>query len=431
MTDLLSRPTDTSTSTRPPTSPLGRLLGVLRGRPPGGVDSNEPEGRPLTVSAALAALAAAATMMITFMAVAVIGWFLADAGAHGQTTDALRVGADAWLVGNGSGFSVRGVPLGIVPLALTGLIVAVVHRYGRWAATSSQEVDDDRTLGLAAVIFTGVYMVVAVVTCVVVGVDDTGPGLGRAIVGSMLVAGVAGTLGMAAGTGRLAVAVARVPGWVRSVAHGAVASFLLLLVASAVLVAVMVMLGLNQASSMMSGLHLSQGDYVMYTLATMAVAPNAVLLGGAYLIGPGFAVGTGTAISPSVVTLGPMPAFPLLAGLPEAGPTPEWTIGFMAVPVLVAVVGAVLAQRAYRVTAYDSAALRGFGCGLGGAVLSTVAIALAGGPMGTGRMADIGAPVGEVLVSSVAAMSLGGLVAGVATAWWQRRAARRADRADD
>ncbi len=37
--------------------------------------------------------------------------------------------------------------------------------------------------------------------------------------------------------------------------------------------------------------------------------------------------------------------------------------------------------------------------------------------MGTGRMADIGAPIGEVLVSAVAAMSLGGLVAGVATAW--------------
>ena len=138
------------------------------------------------------------------------------------------------------------------------------------------------------------------------------------------------------------------PGWVRSVAYGAAASFLLLLVASAVLVAVMVMLGLNQAASMMSGLHLAPGDYVMYTLATIAVAPNAVLLGGAYLLGPGFAVGTGTVVSPTVVSLGPMPAFPLLAGLPDAGPTPEWTIAFLAVPVLVAMVGAVLAQRAYR-----------------------------------------------------------------------------------
>jgi hypothetical protein len=431
MTDLLSRPSDTSTSTRPATTRLGRMLDALRGRPPGGPDGDQPEGRPLTVSAAIAALAAAATTLVTCMAVAVIGWFLADAGAHGQTTDALRVGADAWLVGNGSGLSVRGVPLGIVPLTLTALIVACVYRYGRWTASTSQPVDDDRTLGLAATIFTGVYVVIAVVTCVIVGQEDSGPGLGRAILGSLLVAGIAGTLGMAAGTGRLAIAVERVPGWVRSVAYGALASFLLLIVASAVLVAVMVMLGLNQASSMMSGLHLEPGDYVMYTLATIAVAPNAVLLGGAYLLGPGFAVGTGTVVSPSVVSLGPMPAFPLLAGLPEAGPTPEWAAAFMAVPVLVAMAGAVLAQRAYRVPAYDSAALRGFGCGFGAALLSTAAIALAGGPMGTGRMADIGAPAGEVLVSAVAAMSLGGLVAGVVTAWWQRRTAARADRPED
>ena len=46
--------------------------------------------------------------------------------------------------------------------------------------------------------------------------------------------------------------------------------------------------------------------------------------------------------------------------------------------------------------------------------------------MGTGRMADIGAPLGDVLVAAAVAMSLGGLVAGVATAWWQRRAAARA-----
>ena len=137
-------------------------------------------------------------MMVTFMAVAVVGWFLADAGAHGQTTDALRVGADAWLVGHGSGLSVRGAPLGIVPLALTALIFAgrlPLRAAGR--PTTSQQVDDDRTLGVAAVIFTGLYVVVAVVTCVVVGQEDAGPGLGRAIVGSLLVAGVAGTLGMA------------------------------------------------------------------------------------------------------------------------------------------------------------------------------------------------------------------------------------------
>ena len=83
-------------------------------------------------------------------------------------------------------------------------------------------------------------------------------------------------------------------------------------------------------------------------------------------------------VSPTVVALGPVPAFPLLAALPGSGPTPEWAVGVLAVPVVVGAAGAVLAQRAYRVTAYDSAALRGFGCGFGGALLTTLAIALAG-----------------------------------------------------
>ncbi len=421
MTDLLSRPRDSRTSGGGPTTRRGRLVSTLLGRRDGSGEAPPDTARPLTVSAALASLAACGTTMVTCMAVAVIGWFLADAGAHGETTDALRVGADVWLVGHGSGLTVSGVPLGLVPLTLTGLVTAVAYRYARWAGQSSAVTEDDGTVAMAATIFAGLYLVVAVVTCVVVGQDGATPGLGRATMGSLLVAGVAGTLGLGAGTGRLGAWVARVPGWVRSVAYGAAATCALLVLAAAVLVAVMVMLGLNQAAAMMTGLDLSPGDYVMYTVATLAVVPNAVLLGAAYLLGPGFAVGTGTVVSPTVVSLGPMPAFPLLAALPEAGPAPEWTVGLMAVPVVAGLVGAVLAQRAYRVASYDSAALRGFGCGLGGAVLSTLAIALAGGPMGTGRMADIGAPLGEVLVSSVAAMSLAGLVAGVVTAWWQRR----------
>ena len=86
--------------------------------------------------------------------------------------------------------------------------------------------------------FTGLDVVVAVITCVVLGQDDASPGLGRAIAGSLPLAGLAGTLGMAVGAGRLAVWVERVPGWVRSVAYGAMATFLLLSLASAVLVAV-------------------------------------------------------------------------------------------------------------------------------------------------------------------------------------------------
>jgi hypothetical protein len=422
MTDLLSRPSASGTSRRSPGGPVARLVALLRGRPSGGPGSSaEPEGRALTVSAALAALGAVGTAMVTCMGLAVIGWFLADAGAHGQTTDALRVGADAWLVGHGAQLTLSGAPLGIVPLTVAGLISVVVYRSGRWAADTSQPVDDDRTVAMAATIFTGIYVVIAVVTCILVTQDAASPSLGRAIIGSLLVSGVAGTLGMAAGAGRLRVWVDLVPGWIRSVAYGATTTFLLLVAASSVLVVAALLTGLNEAATLMSELHLGPGDYLMYAVATACIAPNAVLFGSAYLLGPGFAVGTGTVVSPTVVALGPVPAFPLFSALPGSGSTPEWAAGLLAVPVIAGATGAALAQRSYKVTAYDSAALRGFGSGFGAALLTTLAIALAGGPMGTGRMADIGAATGEILVASVMAMSLGGLVAGLVTAWWQRR----------
>ena len=300
MTDLLSRPEDTRSS-RPATGrPFARWFG-------GPTGNGGPEARPLSVSAALASLAAVATCLGAAMVVSVIGWFLADAGAHGETTDALGVGADVWLVGHGSRLTVSGVPLGIIPLALTALIGLVVYRWARWAGATSAPVEDDRTVALAATVLSGIYLVVVVVTCVVVGQDSASPGLGRAVLGSLLVSGIAGTLGLGVGTGRLSGWVDRVPGWIRSIAYGASAAFLLLVAASAVLVAVMLALGLNDAATMMSGLHLSRGDYVVYALATVSVAPNAVLLGSAYPLGPGFAVGTGTLVSPSAVVLGPVP----------------------------------------------------------------------------------------------------------------------------
>ena len=62
------------------------------------------------------------------------------------------------------------------------------------------------------------------------------------------------------------------------------------------------------------------------------VAPNLALLGSAYLLGPGFAFGTGTTVSPTAVSLGAVPAFPVLAALPNEGPTPGWLVVLMGVP---------------------------------------------------------------------------------------------------
>src|SRR5690606_19947492 len=85
---------------------------------------------PLVAVAALGGAAAAAGPLVVCLGVGVVGWFLADGGAHGTPSDGLRVGALGWLTGHGSGVHVGGAALTAVPLGLTLLVAWVVWRTG-------------------------------------------------------------------------------------------------------------------------------------------------------------------------------------------------------------------------------------------------------------------------------------------------------------
>ena len=84
---------------------------------------------------------------------------------------------------------------------------------------------------------------------------------------------------------------------------------------------------------------------VSWKESSLVLLPNAVAFSGAYLAGPGFTAGAGTLVSPSVVVLGPLPMFPMLAALPDAGEPPAWTAALVVLPVVVAAVAAARAQQ--------------------------------------------------------------------------------------
>jgi hypothetical protein len=392
-------------------------------------------GRPLATVAGLAGASAAVIGLVLCMSVALTGWFLADAGAHGDTTDALRVGAVAWLTGHGSHLVVSGVPLGVTPLAVTMMLVLTAFRGGRWATRHAVPVEDDRGLAGAVASFACGYVVVVVVTCVVASQTAASPVLGRALLGALAGSALAGGLGLAVGTGRLTGWLDRAPGWLVDVGTGAATGVLWLLAAGAALVAVSLLLSFNEAATVLSGLHLSTGDALSYTVVMALFAPNAALFGVAYLLGPGFAFGTATTVSPTAVSLGVVPAFPMLAALPDEGPTPGWLVVLLAVPALAAALGIGQTLRRHDPVAHDLAALRGAGAGFLAGVLVTVLVALSGGALGTGRMADVGAPPAEVLVFATGLMTAGGLVGALAVNWWRRRGGLevqpRAERVDD
>ena len=377
-----------------------------------------PVVRPLWLSAAFAGAVAAGSVLVACMALGLVGWFASDAGAHGDTRDAIRIGADAWLVAHGSRLTLSGATISVVPLGLTALCGYVALRLGRWARASSAD-EDGVAVALAAVVLSGVYAVVAVVTAVLATLPSAQPGLVQSFAGAFLLALAGGGAGLV--RGEAAGLAARLPDTAVAVLRGAAGVAMAVLAAGAVLVTVALVLDMGTGANVLSRLDTDAPGSALYTLVVAALAPNAALLGGAYLLGPGFAVGTGTAVSPSVVALGPLPAFPLLAALPAPGPGPSWAPGLIGVPVLVALLVGALTVRRHPTRAYESGALRGLGAGVLGGLLVAVLVHLAGGSAGPGRMAEIGSPFLDILAAAVVALGGGSLLGGVLMTWRLRR----------
>ncbi|MBD8868634.1 cell division protein PerM [Nocardioides donggukensis] len=400
--------------------------------PPRATAADAPR-RPLTLLATAAGLSSAVVPLAVCLGVALAGWFLADAGMHGTPRDALRTGGTAWLMAHGAGVDVRGTAVTVVPLGVTLLVVWQVWRsavrlgesvagHGPDAAALSDG-DRDWTVAASTLLFTAPYLLVTVAAVVLSAGGAPGPaGTGPVLLWATLLAAVLGGIGIAIGSGRAAIWLSLVPAAVRA-GGAAVASILLtLLGVSAAVFTGALLLDLGAAVNVVSRLHTDTGDTLLFVLLVLTLVPNAVLFAAAYLLGPGFAVGTGTLVSPSVVAIGPVPMFPLLAALPDNGPVPTWLPYLVVVPVLCAALGSFRAAGRRPTTAWDEGALRGLVAGVVAGVLIAALTAVAGGAVGPGRMAEVGPLAGQVLVHAIVALGIGGLLGGLAGVWWARRA---------
>jgi len=395
------------------------------------VPTRDAVRRSLTFVAFAGGAAAALTTLATSLGIGVVGWFLTDGGAHGEPRDGLRAGGTAWLMGHGSGIHVEGVALTAIPLGLTVICAWVAWRFGLRVgesvaghgpdAEALAEGEHDVTVPVAVGLFTAAYVIVAVLVGVFSGTAETQPSLGPVVLWSIALAGLVGGAAITVGSGRAAVWLSLAPTAARATAYTMGVMLVFFLIASALAFTVALLLDFSTALNVLSRLHTDTGDAVLFALLAVTVLPNAVLFAGAYLLGPGFAVGTGTLVSPSVVAVGPVPMFPLLAALPDNGPTPAWTPYLVGVPVLCAAAGAVWAGRRHPNTAWDQGALRGGLAGvLTGVVFGLFAL-VAGGAVGPGRMADVGPEAGQVLVHGIVSFGIGGLVGGLLVTWWSRR----------
>ncbi|MDQ4052852.1 MAG: DUF6350 family protein [Actinomycetota bacterium] len=393
--------------------------------------------RPLVPLAFLGGVTAAASTLVVFLGLGVVGWFLTDGGVHGAPRDGLRIGALGWLLGHGSGVHVEGVAITAMPLGVTLVCAWAVWRIGKRVgdsisghgpdAAGISDGERDWTVPLAAGLFALGYVVTAVLVASVAATPATSPSTPGVVGWSLALCLAVGAPAIAVGAGRAAIWLTPAPLPARSALTLARVILTAWLAVSMVALAAALVVDVDTAANIMSQLDADAGDTVVFVVLTLLVLPNAMAFSGSYLLGPGFTVGTGTLVTPQAAVLGALPMFPLLAALPDNGSAPSWAAWLVGLPVLVALLAALHVQRSFPTVRWDQGALRGCAGGILAAVGFTAVAAVAGGAVGPGRMHDVHPLVGDVLLQSVTAFGIGGLLGGLAMTWWQRRTTLETD----
>ena len=375
--------------------------------------------RPLVLVATLGGVSAALAPLVVLLAVGVIGWFVTDAGVHGAPRDGMRMGALAWLAGHGSGFTVMGARVTIVPLGVTAMTVWSMWRLGHRVGDSvsghgpdADRISDgerDLTVPIAIMTFFAGYAVVAVLVATLAAGTTADPSVPRVLAWTIAMTALVAAPAIAIGSGRAAIWAAFMPTTVRAGAAVAGAVLGTLLAVSMLTFLVALALSFGDAATMTSSLHPSPAEAGLYAVVNAAYAPNAALYAGSFLLGPGFAVGGATLVSPAAVVTGPLPVVPLFAALPSVGTPAGWVGSLMLLPPLVAGIAAYRTLRPRALT-WDQVALAGCGGGLAAGFGFAVLASLSGGAAGPGRMRFVGPFTRDVLVHAVTACGVGALL---------------------
>jgi hypothetical protein len=315
-------------------------------------------------------------------------------------------------------------PLGLAPLALTALALwrltrAGVHVSRAVGARGGRSPRQALTVAVAVAIG---YALLGGLAAIVVGAGGLRVSPVRAALTFAVLGGIGALVGALRTTGVWVLLARRCPAALRDGVRTGLVAGLLLFGAGAGAAGLAVATGGGDAADMIGAYRTGVAGQAGITLVSLAYAPNATVWSVSYLLGPGFAVGTDTAVRTSEVSIGALPAVPLLAGLPR-GPVDGLGGALLAVPVLAAMAaGWLLARRLLRVAAEERApvgwsallvpaALAGPVAG----VLLGLAAAASGGPLGGGRLADIGPaawPVAGVATLVIAVGALLGAAAG-------------------
>ncbi|WP_433052258.1 cell division protein PerM [Dactylosporangium sp. CS-033363] len=393
---------------------------AVRGKDP----AKRPARRaPLALAAVVNSLWAALVSLVPTMLL-VWGLFASDSSGTplGET---LRLGLAGWVLAHWVPLQTGIGPISLAPLGLTAVAAWRVYRAGVHTARAiGARAHHKRTpwspwpaarAGLAIGI---VYSALGTLAATLADHRDVDVSLVRAALtfgGFGLVAGSLGAFAEARGIARLA---ARTPRVLRDATRTGLVAALLVLGAGAATTGMAVAVSGGDASQIIDDYHTGIAGQIGLVIVCGFFAPDVAVWAASYLVGPGFTIGSETFISAAHVSVGTLPAVPLLAGLPST-PATGYAPLLLGLPLLAALIaGWLLARRSLRSDPERSwfpllgaAVLAG---PVAGVVLALVSAA-AGGSLGADGLADIGPHAGAVGFVAMFMIAIGALLSTAAT----------------
>lgn len=375
--------------------------------------ADEPPRSPRALGAAAALWAAAAGLLLVLMPVLLV-WGT-DSRSGTGAVDAVRFAGRIWLYAHGATLDVPDGRLALTPLGLLLVPLLLLARLAASAAHACGPTTPAQALRLA--LWTGgPYAVLALLVSLLVAGPDVHVSPLLALLGGL----VTGTVGALAGALRPArlwrAAWYLLPPHARRLATASGGALAVLLGAGALLVGGSLVAHFGQAVELARASDPGAAGGAGLLLAGLALVPNAVVWGASWLAGPGFAVGVGTAVGPYAHELGPVPALPLLAGLPGSG-VPEWVaVLLLAVPLLAgALAGLVVVEDlSDDLPSWGRTALEAAAVGPAVGVVVGLLAWLSGGAAGGERLAQLGPSPWRVALAVTATVAVGSVVAALA-----------------
>jgi hypothetical protein len=365
----------------------------------------------------LAAVVAAGTAaVVSFAPVAVVVALLRVAeGSQAALATPTRVAAAVWLLAHGVPLQTGPGQIGLLPLALTALAAWRLSRAGVHVtrAVGARGTGSLRAALIAAGATAAAYGLIGLLVAAAAAGSGWWAEPLRAGATLACFGFAAAAYGAVRTTGAPPGLRARFPAVLRDGCRAGGVAGLLVLAAGAVSAGIAVAVGGAAATDTLAAYGTGVAGQAGLTLVCLAYAPNLAAWAASYLIGPGFLLGAGTVVRSSEVAVGPLPALPVFAGLPD-GPLPSIGAALLAIPTVAGLAaGALLVHRMRQLDARPAWG-RLLGASLlagpvGGLVVGA-ACAASAGSLGTGHLASLGPVAWQVAVLAMALVTPGSLL---------------------